>query len=162
MHAPAAARGGNRLSRIRIAAVLGLWLASGGVLAAESAPLVGAAEVAERVQAQDAALAVLDVRTPAEYAEGHLPGAINVPHDEVAARLGELESLRDRDIVVYCRSGRRAGLALEVLEQAGFKRLQHLEGDMQGWIAAGRPVERSAPAPAPEPPPPALPPASPP
>ncbi len=85
---------------------------------------------------------VLDVRTPEEYAEGHVPGALNIPHTEVAARLDELAPYRDREIVLYCRSGRRAGIAAEVLKEAGFSRLAHLSGDMPGWAARGLPVER--------------------
>jgi rhodanese-related sulfurtransferase len=86
---------------------------------------------------------VLDVRTPEEFAAGHVPGAINVPHDQVEARLPELQTkLGGKDVVVYCRSGRRAGMALSVLEQAGFRRLGHLEGDMNAWSAAGRPIAK--------------------
>jgi len=83
---------------------------------------------------------VLDVRTAAEYAEGHVPGAQNIPHTELAARVAELDGARARDIVVYCRSGTRAAQALTVLEGAGFKRLFHLQGDYQRWAEAGRPV----------------------
>jgi rhodanese-related sulfurtransferase len=95
-----------------------------------------------RQAAKDRDLVVLDVRTPEEFAAGHVPGAVNVPHDQVAARLGELGKFRDNDVVVYCRSGRRSELALSVLEQAGFKRLGHLEGDMNAWSAAGRPTAK--------------------
>lgn len=85
---------------------------------------------------------VLDVRTPAEFAAGHVPGAINVQHDLIASRLPELAKYRDREVVLYCRSGRRAGMAAEVLRQHGFERLVHLEGDMPGWEAAGQAVEK--------------------
>jgi rhodanese-related sulfurtransferase len=95
-----------------------------------------------RQAAKDRDLVVLDVRTPEEFAAGHVPGAVNVPHDQVGARLGELGKFRDKDVVVYCRSGRRSELALSVLEQAGFKRLGHLEGDMNAWSAAGRPIAK--------------------
>ena len=85
-------------------------------------------------------LFVLDVRRPYEYAEGHVPGAINVPHDQVAARLAEIP--KDKDVVLYCRSGRRAQAAADVLAAHGYKRLAHLEGDMPAWIERGRPVEK--------------------
>jgi rhodanese-related sulfurtransferase len=94
-----------------------------------------------RMASADKALVVLDVRTPQEFAEGHVPGAVNISHDQLEGRLSELDADRDRDVVVYCRSGRRAGLALEVLEKAGFKRLYHLEGDYLGWAEAKHPVE---------------------
>lgn len=83
---------------------------------------------------------VLDVRTPGEYARGHVPGARNIPHTEVVDRLGELALERERPVVVYCERGGRAALAEAALRQAGF-RVQHLAGDMAAWRAAGRPVE---------------------
>ena len=94
-----------------------------------------------RMAGGDKATVVLDVRTPKEFAEGHVPGAVNISHDELEGRLSELDADRDRDVVVYCHSGRRAGLALGMLEKAGFKRLYHLEGDYTGWTAAQRPIE---------------------
>jgi rhodanese-related sulfurtransferase len=83
---------------------------------------------------------VLDVRTADEYATGHVPGAINIPYDQVGARFAEVP--KDRPVVLYCRSGRRAGLAAEVLKDQGYRQLQLLEGDMPAWIEKGRPVER--------------------
>ena len=73
---------------------------------------------------------------------GHVPGAINVPHDQIESRLAELETHKGEPVVVYCKSGRRAGMAAEVLAKAGFTNLQHLTGDMQAWSAAGLPVEK--------------------
>lgn len=96
----------------------------------------------ERQAWGDQSLVVLDVRTPAEYAEGHIPGALNIPHTELAARIAELSEARSRDIVVYCRSGNRTAQALEVLEDAGFTRLFHLKGDYLRWSAENRPVTR--------------------
>ena len=83
---------------------------------------------------------LLDVRTPAEYAEGHVPGAINIPHTEIALRIGELSAARDRDLVVYCRSGVRTEQALASLREAGFKRVFHLKGDFMRWSEEKRPV----------------------
>jgi rhodanese-related sulfurtransferase len=85
---------------------------------------------------------VLDVRSGEEYAAGHVPGAVNVPYDQVAARIAELP--KDRQIVLYCRSGRRVGIAAEVLAANGFKSLAHLTGDMPAWEASGNPVEKSS------------------
>ncbi len=84
---------------------------------------------------------VLDVRTPAEYAASHVPGAMNIPHDELAARLSDLDSDLDRPIVVYCKSGRRAEMAATVLVGAGYTGIHHLVGDMDGWLANDRPTE---------------------
>ena len=62
----------------------------------------------------------VDVRTPEEYASGHVEGAILIPHTEMAQRYTELEQYRDKEIVVYCRSGRRSGIAKGILEDEGF------------------------------------------
>lgn len=103
---------------------------------------IDAKTLTERQAWGDRELVVLDVRTPEEYAAGHVPGAINIPHTALAARLAELEGHRERDIVVYCRSGNRTQLAIAELRKAGFKRLLHLEGDYLRWAEEGRPVTR--------------------
>ena len=84
---------------------------------------------------------ILDVRTAGEFGDGHVPNAVNISHDELASRLTELNSATDRPIVLYCHSGRRAGVAATVLQGAGYTDLYHLTGDMQGWTAAGLPTE---------------------
>ena len=86
-------------------------------------------------------LVIVDVRSAGEFAAGHIPGAINIPHDQIAARAKDLERYRaDGRIVLYCRSGRRALVAADALEARGFSGLLHLEGDMPGWEQAGEPV----------------------
>ena len=114
--------------------------APAALAAAKAAPpLISPDALLGRQAEQDPSLLLLDVRTPAEYAAGHVPGAVNIPYDQVASRLGEIP--KDKDVVLYCHSGRRAGLAAEALEANGYTRLQHLQGDMQGWQKDGRPVE---------------------
>jgi len=83
---------------------------------------------------------VLDVRSPEEFVSGYVPGAVNIPHDQLASRLTEVP--KDKEIVLYCRSGRRAALAADVLAANGYSRLEHLEGDIAAWIEKGRPVEK--------------------
>jgi phage shock protein E len=96
----------------------------------------------ERARKADESFVIVDVRTPAEFAQGHVPGAINIPVDQVANRLSELAGARNKDIVLYCRSGKRAGQAAEVLKSNGFNKLLHMEGDMPKWEAAKLPVEK--------------------
>jgi rhodanese-related sulfurtransferase len=61
---------------------------------------------------------LLDVRTPAEFVDGHIPGAVNIPVDELRSRLGELP--RSRGITAYCQVGQRGYLATRSLLQEGF------------------------------------------
>lgn len=98
-----------------------------------------ATELLSRMEEADAPL-ILDVRSPEEYAEGHIPGAINIPYDQIGTGIGSLESHRGEDIVVYCRTGRRARVAEEALREAGFTRVLDLEGHMTAWSEAELPV----------------------
>lgn len=114
---------------------LAAWLAASVAGAVEPiAPL----DLAKRLQQPQPPL-VLDVRSPAEFADGHIPGAVLIPHDQIEQQLATLESARDRDIVLYCRSGRRSLLAENVLRDHGFTRLQQLDGSWRAWDAAGLP-----------------------
>ncbi|MDH5675038.1 MAG: rhodanese-like domain-containing protein [Myxococcales bacterium] len=70
---------------------------------------------------------LLDVRTPGEYAGGHIDGAINIPLDQLASRLSELPD-RERTIVLYCQSGRRSASATKLLTEAGYGRAKNLGG----------------------------------
>jgi phage shock protein E len=110
------------------------------------APAISQDQLLERLGKQDPDIVVLDVRTPAEFAAGHVPGARNVSHELLASRVAELAGLRDKQVVLYCRSGRRTLLAEQTLRDAGFTRLLHLQGDYLAWEAGQRPIERSAPA----------------
>jgi rhodanese-related sulfurtransferase len=108
---------------------------------AADTPKIGQEALLERMAPGSGDLLILDVRTAKEFDEGHVPGAVNISHDELESRLAEIEAQRGADVVVYCRSGRRAGMALDLLARAGFERLHHLEGDYLAWSAADRPVE---------------------
>jgi rhodanese-related sulfurtransferase len=113
--------------------------ASAPAAASATLPLIGQQALLERQAKKDQSLFVLDVRTPEEFAAGHVPGAVNVPYDQVASRLAEIP--KNKDVVLYCRSGRRTELAGEALKANGYTKLEHLQGDMQAWLKDGRPVE---------------------
>ncbi|MFC7472305.1 rhodanese-like domain-containing protein [Actinomadura keratinilytica] len=90
---------------------------------------------------------VLDVRAPGEFAAGHLPGAVNLPLDSLAALLPELaDAAGRRELFVVCATGRRSADARERLAAAGIA-ATGVEGGTDGWTAAGLPVEQG-PAPA--------------
>ncbi len=92
----------------------------------------------DRITSANAPL-ILDVRTPEEYRAGHIPGAINIPHTILADRIEELREYNNKEIVVHCESGRRAGLAESVLREAGFNKILHLQGDMSAWRESNLP-----------------------
>ena len=62
------------------------------------------------------------MRSAQEFESGHVPGALNIPHDQVAARSAELGA-KDRPVLLYCRTGRRSGLAASDLARLGFTAL---------------------------------------
>jgi rhodanese-related sulfurtransferase len=110
--------------------------------ASAPAPPITQSELLARLEKKDPELVVLDVRTPAEFAAGHVPGARNVSHDLLSSQVAELAALRDKQVVLYCRSGRRTLLAEETLRRAGFTKLLHLQGDYLAWEAEHRPIEK--------------------
>lgn len=80
---------------------------------------------------------LIDVRTPEEFASGHIEGAVNIPVDDLAGRLSEVP--QGQPIVVYCRSGNRSATASRILADAGYTGIYDL-GGLQGWISQGFPV----------------------
>ncbi len=84
---------------------------------------------------------ILDVRTEKEFADGHIPGAVNIPHTELESRITELSGQKNSTIVLHCRSGTRAATADKILRSNGFTRITELDGHMMGWQAGGHPVE---------------------
>lgn len=120
-------------------ALVALLLVAAPALAPAAAETISRDALKARQAAES--LVVVDVRSAEEFAAGHIAGAINIPHEQVAARAGELAAHKtDGKLVLYCRSGRRTALAVEALEKQGFSGLLHLDGDMQGWTAAGEPT----------------------
>jgi hydroxyacylglutathione hydrolase len=85
---------------------------------------------------------VVDVRTPREWEQKHIPGSINVPLNHLAERVGELP--QERTIVVHCAGGYRSMIAASLLQQRGFTNLLELAGGFAAWEAAGQPVTANA------------------
>jgi hydroxyacylglutathione hydrolase len=82
---------------------------------------------------------VVDVREPAEYAHGHVPGAINIPQSDLALRLDELP--RDQPVYTICRSGMRSLRAAQFLKQVGYDRVTNVRGGTEAWEKAGKPLD---------------------
>lgn len=98
---------------------------------------ITAAEAKEK--ADSGKVQVIDVRTPGEYAGGHVPNAINIPHMSVVSRKGELAT--DKELVFICQMGSRSALACEFAASLGFNDLYNVEGGTEAWIKAGYGVE---------------------
>jgi rhodanese-related sulfurtransferase len=105
----------------------------------QEAPSIAPAELQARRDAGTAPV-VLDVRTAEEYATGHVPGAVNIPFDQVAERISEVDA--PHGVALYCMIGPRARKGEAALLAAGYESVLHLEGGLAAWQAAGLPVER--------------------
>lgn len=91
--------------------------------------------------ARERPITLIDVRTPAEYAAVHAPGAVNLPLD--ALDPSQLAHVGPEDTVyVTCRSGARAARAIDKLRAAGYRKLVNVQGGTDAWVKAGLPVER--------------------
>lgn len=88
---------------------------------------------------------ILDVREPAEYAAGCLPGAINIPRGVLEFKIDShpmFQGRKDARILVYCQSGGRSALASETLQLLGYTQPCSLAGGFKAWSEAGLPVEK--------------------
>lgn len=85
---------------------------------------------------------VLDVRTPGEFASGHLENAELIPVQEFQKRIGELARYRNDPVFVYCRTGNRSTVAAKLLVDDGFKNVVNLRGGIVDWRKAGLPVSK--------------------
>jgi rhodanese-related sulfurtransferase len=80
---------------------------------------------------------LLDVREPEEFSAIHAPNAKLIPLGQLGSRLQEIAAYKDKPIVVVCRSGRRSGIAVSQLQQAGFTQVSNVQGGMQAWEKNG-------------------------
>ena len=106
-----------------------------------SAELWSVAQLQEAISKSDHKPVLLDVRTQSEYNDGHIQDAINIPHDQILKEPQLVSAYKDSQVVVFCRSGVRAGKVIEMLEGLGFKEIIDIDGDMLAWNEAGHSVE---------------------
>ena len=117
-----------------------LMLAGANMAMAVDAPLAADQLLAQQQTGQPPLL--LDVRHTDEFRDGHIAGALNIPVEELAGRAGALGVPRDREIVVYCVSGRRATRAQETLQGLGYTHVRQLDGSLNAWRQRQLPLVR--------------------
>lgn len=136
--------------RRTLAAVLtSVALVTGACAGAEATPTETAVTIEAGYHLVDAPTAaavadeavVIDVRTPGEFADGHLEGAVNIDLQDPGFRsaIGALD--RHTTYLVYCRSGNRSRTATDYMEQLGFSTIYELDGGIIAWNDAGLPLE---------------------
>lgn len=107
-------------------------------VAAPASQLIRPVAYTEQFSAPGEDHLLIDVRTPQEFASGHIQGAINIPVEEIGQRLSEVP--QDKPIVLYCRSGNRSNQASGILVNAGYTGIYDLGGIID-WQAQGLPLE---------------------
>lgn len=85
---------------------------------------------------------ILDVRSMAEFKDGHIVNAVNIPLNGLGNNLKQIEKHRDKPVVIVCRSGSRSGSACGVLRKNGFENVKNLRGGMLAWENSSLPVKR--------------------
>ena len=106
-----------------------------------SAELWTVSKLNENISKLDHELALLDVRTQAEYDSGHILNAINISHEQILEDPELLAEYKDSQMAVFCRSGVRAGKVIKLLESLGFEDIIDIDGDMLAWSEAGYDME---------------------
>lgn len=103
---------------------------------------VSVQEAAALLKSPPAGLMIIDVRTPEEFRQGHLPGAQNM--DFFGGRFDmQLEAMpKDRPVLLYCRIGQRSAGAQEAMSKAGAANILHMREGIEGWQKAGLPLEK--------------------
>ncbi len=120
-------------------------LTSAGDLVASARAVIDEVDVEDVSEASR--YIVVDVREPAEFAAGHIPGAVNVPRGLLEFRIGSIaaddgQADPSKEILVYCRSGARGALAAKTLEKMGYENVTNLAGGFLAWEAADRAIEK--------------------
>ena len=135
----------QHLSRSLCVLAFGGWACGSTQTATVVSPVANAVaevDVATLRAAQAAGVvALVDVRSKPEFADGHLPGAVNIPVDELSQRLSELTAHQSEDLYLICRSGARSARAHGLLLDAGYVKPINVVGGMRAWQAAGFPLE---------------------
>lgn len=97
---------------------------------------LGIKQITPRELNQKKGMVLLDIRTDKEYAQGHIPGAVHVPLADIGDKVKKLK--KDKEVVVYCRSGNQSIWAIKRLMGMGYKNLYNLKGGYRAWQRAHR------------------------
>ena len=135
-----------RLAHVGLESVIGYvedgiagWAREGMPL--EQTHQIAAAELAARLEAEPDSIRVVDVRRPAEWAEGHIEEALLLPLHELTEKAKDLDP--DRPVAVYCKGGYRSAIAAGLLQRAGWRDVSNVIGGFEAWRARDLPYARA-------------------
>ena len=101
--------------------------------------LVSPASAIRLINNNDDAL-IIDIRSVAEYKNGHIRGAKNVPLSELTSKIEKFTDYRNKPVLLYCNSGNTTSKAIRLLKKAGFEKISNLEGGIMAWREASMPL----------------------
>ncbi len=107
-----------------IGVLLAVWSASTQAQDPKRTLKLPVADATPQAQQQNKVIWI-DVRTKEEYDSGHLPGAVHIPYEQISDKISQVTQDKNAVIQLYCRSGRRSGIALESLQAAGFSKVSN-------------------------------------
>ena len=122
-----------------LALALCLVAAANALAESTEAPSISPQDLQERRDAGKAPVDI-DVRTAEEFAAGHIPGAVNIPYDQIAGRIAGVDA--PHGVALYCMLGPRARKGEKALLKSGYTPVFHLEGGFSAWQASGLPVAK--------------------
>ena len=134
---------GMKLTRLLLAVSALLLAVAGCSPSTQATPGVARVDVAEFATIiTEPGVQIIDVRTPEEFADGHISGAVNIPvqQPDFADRVAALDP--SATYAVYCRSGNRSQPAVAAMRDAGITNIYELQSGTKGWTAAGQPLTR--------------------
>ena len=94
---------------------------------------------------QDPNSVIIDVRTAREYAAGHIPGAVNLPHKDIISGKITFKQFSGKKLILYCHTGVRVGIVNQYAQQNPLfsrENMLHLQGDFRAWQAHGKPISK--------------------
>ena len=107
-----------------------------------SAKDISVKEAADLVQNPPQGLTIVDVRTPAEYREGHIAGAVNMDFFGASFESQILTLPKDKPVLLYCRTGNRSAGAYDAMEKEGITNILHMNEGITGWQKQGLPLQK--------------------
>jgi len=98
--------------------------------------------MATRLMNNHSDILILDLRTAADFQNGHIKGAKNIPLKEFASSIEGLSSHKDKPVLLYCNSGNTVTSAIKLLKKAGFEKINNLDGGIAAWKEASMPLTK--------------------
>ena len=104
--------------------------------------LLISATMATRLMNNNDDALIIDIRPVAEFKNGHIKGAKNIPLNEFASGIDDYSKFKDKVVLIYCNSGNTATRAIKLLKKAGFEQINNLEGGIAAWKEANMPLSK--------------------